>query len=59
MQHELKIDCPPGLLLSLPTVSRPLAHGRLSWPLVCHPWTLDSGIHDRNDGVFLFSGTCV
>ena len=21
----------------------------LSWPKVCHPWTLDSGIPDRND----------
>ncbi len=36
-----------------PVVSCFLIRGHSSRLRVCHPWTLDSGIHDRNDGVFL------
>ena len=32
------------------TVSCPWIQGHLLCPTVCHPWTLDSGIPDRNDG---------
>ena len=31
-------------------VSRPWIQGHLLYSSVCHPWTLDSGIPDRNDG---------
>ena len=31
-------------------VSRQWIQGHLLCPTVCHPWTLDSGIPDRNDG---------
>ncbi|GEM_PF-5383720 len=41
-----------------PAVSCSRLQGHMSWPPVCHPWTLDSGIPDRNDGTpkLLYNG---
>ena len=35
-----------------PIVSWTWIQGHLSRSIVCHPWTLDSGIPGRNDGIF-------
>ena len=37
-----------------PVASWTWIQGHLSQPIVCHPWTLDSGIPDRNDDVLWF-----
>ncbi|GEM_PF-3210950 len=34
-----------------PVVSCPQLQGHLSWPRVCHPWTLDFGIHAEKTGL--------
>ena len=47
VQCLIQVTCQPVVLCSR-------LQGHLSWPPVCHPWTLDFGIHAEMTGLLHF-----